>query len=146
MNLDGVTQLSDSTGLSDLKANEQDGREIGALSGYSIGANGIVTGSFTNGLTQTLGQIAMATFNNPGGLEDKGGNMFGTGSNSGVAIIGSPLTLGAGAVRSGSLEMSNVDLSEEFINMIISSTGFSASSRVITTSDQLIQELLNAAR
>ncbi len=146
MDLGQMTQLSDTSGVSDMKANEQDGREIGTLSGYSVGANGIITGAFTNGLTQTLGQIAMATFNNPLGLEDKGGNMFTPGANSGVAIIGSPLTLGAGAVRSGSLELSNVDLSEEFINMIISSTGFSASSRVITTSDQLIQELLNAAR
>jgi flagellar hook protein FlgE len=146
LGLESVSQLSDTTGVSDLKASDQDGREIGSLSGYSIGANGIITGTFTNGLTQTLGQVAMATFRNPMGLEDKGGNMFLTGANSGVPIIGAPMTLGAGAIRSGTLELSNVDLSEEFINMIISSTGFSASSRVITTSDQLIQELLNAAR
>jgi flagellar hook protein FlgE len=146
LGLDSVSQLSDTTGVSDLKASAQDGREIGTLSGYSLGENGVITGTFTNGLTQTLGQIAVATFNNPLGLEDIGGNQFIAGANSGVAVIGSPQTLGAGALRSGSLETSNVDLSEEFINMIISSTGFSASSRVITTSDQLIQELLNSAR
>jgi flagellar hook protein FlgE len=146
LDLEGVSQLADTTGASDLKASEQDGRQIGTLSTFSVGANGIITGAFTNGLTQTLGQVALATFNNTQGLEDKGGNMFVAGANSGVAIIGSPLTLGAGAVRSGSLELSNVDLSQEFINMIISTTGFSASSRVITTSDQLIQELLNSAR
>jgi flagellar hook protein FlgE len=72
--------------------------------------------------------------------------MFITGANSGVAIIGSPGSLGAGGLRSGALEMSNVDLSEQFINMIVASTGFSAASRVITTSDQLIQELLNSSR
>jgi flagellar hook protein FlgE len=88
----------------------------------------------------------MATFTNPMGLNDQGGNMYTTGVNSGEAIISTPQTLGAGSIRSGALEQSNVDLSEEFINLIIASTGFSASSRVITTSDQLITELLNSSR
>ena len=91
-------------------------------------------------------QLAIATFDNPHGLVDNGGNQFTAGPNSGVAVITTPLTLGAGAIRVGALELSNVDLSEEFINMIISSTGFTASSRVITTSDQLLTELLNSAR
>jgi flagellar hook protein FlgE len=148
LNLDmsAITQLADSTGTSDLKASEQDGRSLGTLSGYSFGANGIITGAFTNGLTKVLGQVAIANFNNPQGLSDQGGNMFITGANSGVAIIGSPGSLGAGGLRAGALELSNVDLSEQFINMIVASTGFSAASRVITTSDQLIQELLNSAR
>jgi flagellar hook protein FlgE len=72
--------------------------------------------------------------------------MYSAGGNSGVPVVGSPLQLGAGSVRSGALELSNVDLSAEFINLIISSTGFSAASRVITTSDQLLTELLNSAR
>jgi flagellar hook protein FlgE len=146
LDLSSVTQLADSTGTSDMKASEQDGRQLGTLSGYSIGANGIITGAFTNGLTNVLGQVAIANFNNPQGLTDEGGNMFITGANSGVAIIGSPGSLGAGGLRSGALEMSNIDLSEQFINMIVASTGFSAASRVITTSDQLIQELLNSSR
>jgi flagellar hook protein FlgE len=93
-----------------------------------------------------MGQVAMATFDNVQGLTDQGGNMFTTGADSGVPKITGPLTLTAGAIRSGALEQSNVDLSKEFINMIISSTGFSASSRVISTSDQLLTELLNTSR
>jgi flagellar hook protein FlgE len=77
---------------------------------------------------------------------DKGSSMMTTGANSGVAVIGEPQQLGAGSVRAGALELSNVDLSEEFTNLIIASTGFSAASRVITTSDQLITDLLNSAR
>src|SRR5690606_11898784 len=119
---------------------------MGVLDSFSVGADGSVIGSFTNGRTRTLGQLAMATFNNPQGLVDQGGNMYIEGSNSGVAVVTSPLQLSAGAVRSGALELSNVDLSEQFINMIISTTGFSASSRVISTSDRLIQELLNTSR
>jgi flagellar hook protein FlgE len=88
----------------------------------------------------------MATFNNPMGLQDMGGNMYMAGSNSGEPIVGAPLQLGAGGIRGGALELSNVDLSEEFINLIIASTGFSASSRVISTSDQLLTELLNTSR
>ena len=126
--------------------NEQDGAPMGVLDSFSVGADGMVVGSFTNGRTRTLGQVAMATFNNPGGLVDKGGNMFIEGTNSGVAVISGPLQLSAGSIRSGALELSNVDLSEQFINMIVSTTGFSAASRVISTSDQLIQELLNTAR
>jgi flagellar hook protein FlgE len=119
---------------------------MGTLNSYSIGADGTITGAFSNGKTQSLGQLAIATFDNPNGLVDNGGNKFTEGPNSGVAVVAAPLTLGAGAVRSGALEASNVDISKEFINMIISSTGFSASSRVISTSDQLITELLNSAR
>ncbi|HLL89300.1 MAG TPA: flagellar hook-basal body complex protein, partial [Tepidisphaeraceae bacterium] len=146
MNFDGMTGLANATGKSTMFMSVQDGAPMGTLNAFSVGANGIITGSFDNGLTQTLGQVAIASFTNPQGLEDKGGNMFVAGANSGVAIITSPLNLGTGGVRSGALELSNVDLSTEFINLIISSTGFSASSRVITTSDQLITELLNASR
>jgi flagellar hook protein FlgE len=89
----------------------QDGLAIGTLTSFSVGANGIVTGAFDNGLTSTLGQVAVATFDNPQGLVDKGGNMYVTGANSGVPKITGPLTLTAGAIRSGSLEGSNVDLS-----------------------------------
>lgn len=131
---------------SELVMTQQDGSAIGTLTSFSVGGDGVITGSFSNGLTRNLGQIAIATFNNNAGLVDTGANMFKTGSNSGVPIVGAPLQLGAGAIRAGSLEQSNVDLSNEFINLIIASTGFSAASRVITTSDQLITELLNTSR
>jgi flagellar hook protein FlgE len=119
---------------------------IGTLNSFSIGGDGQITGSFSNGLTQSLGQLAMATFPNNEGLVDNGGNMYSTGPNSGVPIISTAMNMGAGGIRSGALELSNVDLSKEFTNMIISSTGFTASSRVISTSDQLLTELLNSSR
>src|SRR5262249_12149321 len=124
----------------------QDGSPIGTLTSFSVGADGTISGSYSNGQVKTLGALAIAMFKNNSGLVDKGGNQYVAGTNSGVPVITTPLSLGAGSIRSGALEASNVDLSEEFINMIISSTGFSASSRVITTSDQLITDLLNSTR
>jgi flagellar hook protein FlgE len=146
VNLDFSSMTSLTSRNSELLMTMQDGSAIGTLNAFNVGDDGTITGSFTNGLTRTLGQVAMAMFSNPTGLVDEGGNQFSAGANSGAAVITSPLALGAGSVRSGALELSNVDLSEEFINLIISSTGFSASSRVITTSDQLLTELLNSAR
>jgi flagellar hook protein FlgE len=146
VNLDFSSMTSLTSRNSELLMTTQDGSAIGTLNAFNIGDDGTITGSFTNGLTRTLGQMAMAVFSNPTGLVDEGGNQFTAGANSGAAVVTSPLALGAGSIRSGALELSNVDLSEEFINLIISSTGFSASSRVITTSDQLLTELLNSAR
>jgi flagellar hook protein FlgE len=146
VNLDFSSMTSLTSRNSELLMTMQDGSAIGTLNAFNVGDDGTITGAFTNGLTRTLGQVAMAMFSNPTGLVDEGGNQFTAGANSGAAVITSPLALGAGSIRSGALELSNVDLSEEFINLIISSTGFSASSRVITTSDQLLTELLNSAR
>jgi flagellar hook protein FlgE len=145
-NLDFNSMTSLTSRNSELVMTRQDGNAIGTLDDFSIGTDGTVTGSFSNGQTRTLGQVAVATFTNPMGLDDQGGNMYKSGVNSGEPIITTPQTLGAGSIRSGALEQSNVDLSKEFINLIIASTGFSASSRVITTSDQLITELLNSSR
>ena len=144
LDFSSLTSLTDNK--SQLVMTGQDGSPIGTLSNFSIGADGSITGSFSNGLTRALGQVAMATFPNQLGLVDAGGNTFMTGPNSGVPVVSAPLTLGGGSIRSGALELSNVDLSQEFINLIISSTGFTASSRVITTSDQLLTELLNSSR
>jgi flagellar hook protein FlgE len=144
IDFNNMTSLTSSK--SEMVMTQQDGSAIGTLNSFSIGTDGSITGSFSNGKTRTLGQVAVATFKNNQGLLDLGGNMYKTGPNSGVPIITSPLSLGAGSVKAGALELSNVDLSQEFINMIVSSTGFSAASRVITTSNQLIQELLNTSR
>lgn len=129
-----------------LTMTEQDGFPIGTLNGFSVGPNGYITGTFSNGQTRTLGQVALANFSNPAGLIDLGGNQYMTGPNSGLPVITGPQQLGAGGIRAGALESSNVDLSEEFINLIIASTGFSASSRVISTADRLMTELLQAGR
>lgn len=144
--LDFSSMTSLTSRASELVMTEQDGSATGTLNSFSIGADGTITGSFTNGLTRTLGQVAMATFNNPEGLLDRGGSALIAGANSGVAVVTPPQQLGAGSIRSGALELSNVDLSEEFINLIIASTGFAASSRVISTSDRLLTELLNTSR
>ncbi len=144
MDFSAMTALAQRT--SSMVMDNQDGFATGTLNGFNIGPNGIVTGTFSNGQTKSLAQLAIAQFDNPAGLIDQGSNLFAPGGNSGTPVIGAPMELNAGAVRSGQLELSNVDLSREFINLIISSTGFTAASRVITTSDQLITELLNTAR
>ncbi|HVZ92880.1 MAG TPA: flagellar hook-basal body complex protein [Phycisphaerales bacterium] len=142
----GVTGLGQSGGTSTIAATFQDGSPLGVLSSFSVGSNGIITGGFDNGLTRTLGQIAFAGFTNPEGLVDTGNNLFTTGPNSGTALIAGPEQFGGGRVIGGALELSNVDLSQEFINMILTTTGYSAASRIITTSDQLIQQLLVLGR
>jgi len=142
-----LTRLNGLTsGASGMVMSFQDGFSSGTLVDYSVGQDGIITGTFTNGLNQTIGQLALATFANPAGLLARANNIYFVGPNSGDARITTPLTLGAGKISAGTLELSNVDLSREFINLITSSTAFSAASRVITTSDQLLQELLLIAR
>lgn len=142
LNFSALTELASQN--SNLVLSSQDGLPPGSLSTFSIGTDGTITGSYTNGVKRSLGQVAFASFANPDGLNDLGGGNYTEGANSGIAAISSPEQLGTGALRSGSLELSNVDLSQEFTNLIIASTGFSASSKVISTSQQLIQDLLNS--
>ncbi len=124
----------------------QDGFPPGSLNDFFIGSDGIISGTFSNGLIRTLGQVSLATFANPPGLVAKANNIYLAGPNSGEAQVTSPQTLGAGSVLSGAIELSNVDLSRQFIDIITASTGFSAASRVITTADQLLDELLLVTR
>jgi len=142
LNFSGATALASTS--SNLVMGTQDGEAIGSLTSFSVGASGTITGQFSNGLTKTLGQVALANFNNPDGLIAQGGNLYNAGPNSGTPVIGAATANGTGTVESGALEQSNVDLSREFINLIIASTGFSASSKVISTSDQLLTSLLNS--
>ncbi len=141
---DNVSSLADDT--STLSAVYQDGSGIGTLTDFSIGEDGRISGSFSNGLVRTIGQVAVATFSNPAGLVDAGDNIFREGVNSGTAVVSAPLSFGAGRLVGGALELSNVDLSQEFINMILASTGYSASGRVINTANELIRELLTIGR
>lgn len=134
------------SGTSTLIMAFQDGAPAGTLQAYNVGDDGIITGTFSNGRARTLGQVALATFANQEGLAEIGSNLFTLASNSGVPIISQPQELGAGKIVGGSLELSNTELSQEFINLILASTGFSASSRVITTTDQLMQQLLALGR
>lgn len=141
-----LSGLSSGTELPSLVVTEQTGFGKGTLNGFSVGADGTVIGTFDNGRSRTLGCVALATFSNPAGLTRMTNNVFSGGPNSGEAVIATPSTLGSGRVMSGALELSNVDLSREFIGLINASTGFSAAGKVITTSNQLLNDLMMLTR
>ncbi|RHA44587.1 flagellar hook protein FlgE [Cellulomonas rhizosphaerae] len=141
-----ISKLTGFSGLDTVKAQSQDGQAAGTLQSFSLGADGTITGAFSNGLKQTIGRIALGSFTNPSGLEKAGGSLFSTTVNSGDPAIGTAGTGGRGSLQGGALEMSNVDLSSEFTSLIIAQRGFQANSRVITTSDEVLQELVNLKR
>jgi len=138
-----ITQYAES---SSTKAVEQDGRTMGYLDDFKIDSSGIITGVFSNGSTRVLGQVALATFPNQGGLEKAGDNTFRQSNNSGIANIGPSGIAGKGKIIAGTLEMSNVDMADQFVDMIVTQRGFQANSRTIQTADQLLQELLSLKR
>ena len=116
------------------------------LKSYNIGPDGVITGVFADGTKRPLFQIALGNFANPGGLDKIGDTSFRSSTNSGAVQYGAPATGRRGAITGGQLEMSNVDLAQEFTNLIIAQRGFQATSRVITTSDQVLEELVNIKR
>ena len=124
----------------------QDGSQVGFLRSFSVGENGVVTGLFSNGKVQQLAQIAVANFANPSGLEKAGDSGYRQTLNSGLPQIGGAATGGRGTLSGGTLEMSNVDLAQEFSNLIVSQRGFQANSRVISAADEVLQELVNLRR
>lgn len=138
-----VTQL---LGTSETNVANQDGLAPGSLTSFTVGTSGEIMGVYSNGLTSRLGQIALAKFQNSGGLMKEGQSLFKTSANSGSAQIGTPGTDGRGQISSGYLEMSNVELAQQFTNMITAQRGFQANSRVITTSDAMLEELVNLVR
>jgi flagellar hook protein FlgE len=121
----------------------QDGMPPGVLSGVSIGADGSIVGVYSNGLTSSLGQLVLGTFTNTSGLEKFKDTLYQATPNSGLPTHGVPGSSGRGAIRSGQLEASNVDLAREFADMIITQRGYQASARVVNTADQMLQELMN---
>ncbi len=131
---------------SDMKAVALDGNSAGSLTSFSISSTGDVYGIFSNGERKVLSSIGLAYFDNPPGLMKIGGNLFTDTANSGSPKFGVPGTGSFGSLTPGALEMSNVDLSKEFTDMITTQRGFQANSRVITTSDQLLEELVNLKR
>ena len=123
------------------------GRKLGEMSGISIAKDGIISATYDNGQMRVLGQIAVANFANAAGLEKAGDNLYSQTMNSGEFDgIGVDITTGGGYMTTGVLEMSNVDLSAEFTEMITTQRGFQANSRIITTSDTLLEELVNLKR
>lgn len=127
-------------------ATSVDGYKQGTLDGFSIGPDGTIEGIFSNGLKSPLGRIALANFKNPAGLLKTQANMYINTANSGEPMIGKPGDSGFASLNAGALEMSNVDLSKEFTTMITTQRGFQANSRVITTTDQMLEELVNLKR
>jgi flagellar hook protein FlgE len=136
-------RLSGAGGLNTAAALSQDGSGVGSVVGFSVSEQGLITGTFSNGRSQAIGQIAMATFANPNGLEKLGSSLYSATVNSGNAQIGVAGSGGRGTLSGGTLEMSNVDLAAEFTNLIVAERGFQANSRVITTSEQILQDLVN---
>ncbi|GAB2693902.1 flagellar hook protein FlgE [Thalassiella azotivora] len=138
--------LTGYAGNNSVAALSQDGYETGALQAFTLGPDGVLTGVFSNSLKQPLGQLAIATFANATGLEKAGSSLFRTTANSGNALIGVPGEDGRGTLTGGALEMSNVDLAQEFTNLIVAQRGFQANSRIITSSDEILQDLVNLKR
>jgi flagellar hook protein FlgE len=141
--LEGLTQYASSTTA---KVYYQDGYRMGVLNDYTVGQDGVITGVYTNDQTQPIYRVALAQFANPMGLEKVGDTMFRASINSGMALIDAASENGSGTIAGGTLEMSNVDLTEEFTRLIIAQRGFQANTRVVTTSDQILEEVVNLKR
>jgi flagellar hook protein FlgE len=109
---------------------------------FTIGSDGIITGSFSNGKTQALGQLALATFANNAGLQLEGNTNFSPTLASGQAVVGAPNTGGRGTLSGGALELSNVDIATEFANLIVAQRGFEANAKAVTTFDQITQDTI----
>ncbi|MEW4454318.1 flagellar hook-basal body complex protein [Bremerella sp. JC817] len=129
-----------------LNASRQDGSGTGTLNSFIIGEDGVIRGVFSNGVDRDLGMLQLARFGNPAGLEQRGENLFATGVNSGLPVTGDPGADGLGDVIAGAVELSNTDIGGNLIDLILASTQYRGSSRVITTAQQLFDELLNLRR
>ncbi len=141
-----IRDLTNFSGNTEARVSNSNGSTAGVLSSYTVSNTGQIVGVFSNGLKQTLGQVALANFNNVNGLEKIGDSMFRSTVNSGLAQVGAAGSGGLGLITSGALEMSNVDLAQEFTNLVIAQRGFQANSRIITTRDEILQELVNLKR
>jgi flagellar hook protein FlgE len=132
--------------VSVVNLNQQDGFPPGSLTSATITESGVIRGVFSNGAERSLGQMRMARFNNATGLEQDGNNVYSEGINSGAAIIGNPGDNGNGTLTSGAVELSNSDIGQNLIDLILASTQYRGGARVITTAQQLFDELLNLRR
>lgn len=129
-----------------LAASRQDGSGPGTLTSFTIGEDGIIRGVFDNGVARDLGQVRMARFTNPAGLEQRGQNMFAAAANSGLPVQGSPGENGLGTLIAGAVELSNTDIGKNLIDLVLATTQYRGNTRVITSAQQLIDELLNLRR
>ncbi|ALE93457.1 flagellar hook protein [Arthrobacter alpinus] len=141
-----LSALTGNAGDTTAAVKSQDGNAAGTLESFSMGTDGTLTGTFSNGENMVIGQVALANFTNPGGLEKIGSSSYRATASSGAATIGIGGRGGLGELTSGYIEMSNVDLSQEFTNLIVAQRGFQANARIITTSDEVLQELTQLKR
>jgi len=141
--LDGTTQYANASATF---SQSQDGFPAGALSGVSVGRDGLISGVFSNGEIKPLAQLALAMFQSPWGLVKEGNNLWAETVESGNVSIGLPKTAGRGEIASNSLEQSNVDIATEFVRMISAQRAYQANARMITTSDELLNEVVNLKR
>lgn len=139
----GAGLLTQVAGPSATTGTTQDGSGSGTLVNFTIGSDGTVTGSFSNGKTEALGQIALASFANNNGLELQGNTDFAPTLASGSPVVGIPGTGGLGTLSGGALELSNVDIATEFANLIVAQRGFEADAKAVTTFDQITQDTIN---
>lgn len=142
--VNGLTQFASTGSTAVLR--DQNGYTSGTLENFAIDRFGLITGFFTNGTTSPLGKIVLGDFNNPSGLLRIGDNMYQESANSGGAVLGFALEGSQSQLTSGALEMSNVDLAQEFTNMIVAQRGFQANGKVVSTSDEMLQELMGIKR
>ncbi|MGE5707466.1 MAG: flagellar hook protein FlgE [Bacteroidota bacterium] len=140
-----LTKLTSISGENTATAG-QNGYGSGILNGFNIDGNGIITGSFSNGQNQQLAQLALANFNNPAGLSRGSDNHFTATNNSGDPMVGAAGKGGRGSIQSGALEMSNVDLASSFSELILAQRAFQSNSRLVTVSDEVLQEMMNLKR
>lgn len=143
LNFSGISQLDTA---SQVQMTDQNGFPPGALAGFNIGVDGTIVGQFTNGLTRNIAKIALAIFPNPAGLERVGNGLWRETDNSGFAVKGPPRTGGRGSINAGFLEQANVDIGSEFTELIVTQRGFQANTRVVTTVDEMLQDLINMKR
>jgi len=136
----GTTQFGSAFGVNALN---QDGYGSGRLGGYNISSDGIIQGRYSNGQTKTLAQVVAANFSNPGGLQSVGSNAWGETINSGPALVGVPSTGSLGAIQSGALEESNIDLTAELVKMIMAQRVYQSNAQTIKTQDAVLQTLVN---
>ncbi|PRX33669.1 flagellar hook protein FlgE [Orenia metallireducens] len=140
------SSIKQRSGAMSADADTPTGYKAGSIKKFAADSSGTITGLYDNGMKQTIGRVALATFNNPAGLTEEGSTVYRTSNNSGLARVGSPGDNGVGVVRAGSLEMSNVDLSGEMTEMITTQRGFQANSKIISTGDQILEQLVNLKR
>jgi flagellar hook protein FlgE len=143
---EGERRITQFAGTTSIAAIFQSGSAAGTLQSLRVGTDGVIVGAYNNGLVKPIAQLALASFANAEGLERVTGANWRVSTNSGLAQIGVVNTGGRGVIAPGTLEMSNVDLAEEFTNLIRSQRGFQANSRVVTASDELLQEIVNLKR